>query len=149
MIKVNKATKLTQKQQADVTIAIEDLTDAINSLNERMDDMQADIDKIKSQTCGHQPNKKFKVAKTVEHPNTGEEITKPYNETADAVKDEVRELGSVTTAQMDVILKNNGVDVSRPTVLDIMRRYADNFDYFTVNEPKKGVRKSLHLQDKS
>lgn len=135
-----------QQEKADIIAAVSEVKDAVNDLNSRIDDLEADLSKIKAETAGRQPSKKFKVAKTKKHPKTGNLVTVPHNETAEAVSDAVKEEGGVSTNEMMRILNDVDVDVSRPTVINIMRRYAAEFEHFTIKEPKKGIRKSLNLK---
>jgi len=108
-------------------------------------ELKADIQKIKSEVTAKQPSKKFKVAQTATDKNNNL-VTRYANSTARAVGKAVKERGGVKTAEMQHILTENGVDASKPTVINIMRRYANEFERFRVHEPKAGIRKSLHLK---
>jgi hypothetical protein len=123
----------------------QDIIDAIYDLEQRVKDIESDVEKIKSEVTATTGTKKFKVAERVTDKN-GNTVVKYHNETARAVGKEVKDRNSVQTTEMEQILADNGVDVSKPTVLNIMRRYAREMDRFKALEPKKGIRKSVHLR---
>jgi len=137
---------MSRKHHADVINAVKDVSKQLQTVEERITDLEADISKVKNEVTAKQPKSKFKVAKTKAHPKTGELITVAHNETSEKVKDAIKEKGSVSTPEMERLLRKYNVDVSRPIVRDIMRRYASEFNYFRLLEPKKKVRRSYHLR---
>jgi len=124
----------------------EDIDKVTNrDLMEEIKTLKSELQKVKNEVTADQPSSKFKVAKTRTDANN-ELRTVYHNETAKEVGQAVKQRGGVKTAEMKQILSDKNVDVSKPTVISIMRRYASKFDHFSVHEPKKGIRKSLHLK---
>lgn len=131
---------MNQKDKADIL-------NAIKELDQRVSQIESDIGRIKQEVTANQPSKKFKVAESATDKDNNL-ITKFANKTAREVGLTVKKRSGVSTSEFNKILRENDVDVSRPTVINIMRRYASEFDEYKVLEPKQQVRKSLHLRHK-
>ena len=129
---------MNQNDKADIMNALSELKDEVKDLND-------DVDKIRNQLVTTTENGKFKVAKTITN-RKGELEIVPASEKSRKVFSTVMKQGSVTTQEFNQILMDNGVNRSLPTVRNIMRRYANEFNLLELREAKKGVRKCHHLQ---
>lgn len=140
------------KQVSEEVRGFEDVEDELRRLmkfrdwaKSEINSLKEEVKELKSADSSRQPKKKLKISKEKELPN-GETVKKIGCEELVRVKEACVESRGLNTSDVEMLLANQDVERSRPTVIRIMKRLGAEFKFLKACPPKKGVRRSWVLR---